>query len=82
MENKKEKIPVKIISDEIGDKEEMHKFSFNRKAKREMNSIERKQPAIDRKFKIKLNLQEGKQAHQKAIRNRQEKTHLKCIVNK
>jgi len=77
-----EPIPIKIISDEIGNKEEMHKFSFNRKTRREMTAIERTQPEKDRKFKIKLILQEEKQAHQKAILAKQEKTHLKCVARK
>ena len=96
MENKKEEIseknlplwkqkvviPIKIISDEIGNKEEIHKYSFNRKTRREIEATERTQPEKDRKFKIKLNLQEGKQAHQKAIREKQARTHLKCLANK
>jgi len=72
-----EKIPVKVISD-VGDKDEMNKYSFNRKSRRTMASIERKSPTKDKKFKLKSKLQEDKEAHLQAIKVHQEKTHLKC----
>jgi len=78
-----DKIPVvNITKNKEYNQEEINKFSFNRKTRREMASMERTQPEKDRKFKIKSNIQEGKQEHQKAIREKQEKTHLKCLLNK
>jgi hypothetical protein len=77
------KIPiVNITKNKEYNQEEINKFSFNRKNRRIMISMERTQPEKDRKFKIKLNLQEGKEAHQKAILRKQEICHLKAVARK